>query len=107
MGLAELKIFQVYPGNVGAVPVQNIGAYGAEAKDIIPRSERSPTTDGKVRIFNNEECNFGYRSSIFKTTGKGRYLVTRVYFRLAINHNPTLATDHLKEEVCKTWKTDL
>jgi UDP-N-acetylmuramate dehydrogenase len=101
MGFSGLENLSGIPGNVGAVPVQNIGAYGAEAKDTIIKVRTICTADGSVRIFNNEECEFGYRNSFFKAAGKGKYLVTRVFFRLALNHEPNLSYGLLKEEVSK------
>lgn len=101
MGFSGIENLSGIPGNVGAVPVQNIGAYGIEAGDSITRIRTISISDGKLRIFSNDECNFRYRSSIFKTSEKGRYLVTRVYFRLAINHNPNLSYGSLKDEVGK------
>ena len=106
-GFSGLENLSGIPGNVGAVPVQNIGAYGMEAKDSILKVRTISTIDGRVRVFKNEECHFGYRNSVFKTSRKGRYLVTRVYFRLALNHNPNLGYGSLKEEVSKLGKPTL
>lgn len=75
------------PGCVGASPVQNIGAYGAEAKDSIYQVECLSVADVKKRIFNNAECKFGYRDSIFKHDEAGKYIVTHVVFRL-LKHAP-------------------
>jgi UDP-N-acetylmuramate dehydrogenase len=100
-GFCGLENLSGIPGNVGAVPVQNIGAYGVEAKEVIEKVRTICTKTGKVRIFDNKECKFGYRTSIFKSSEKGRYLVTRVYFRLTLNQNPDLNYGSLKEEVLK------
>lgn len=97
-GLENLSLI---PGLVGAAPVQNIGAYGVEAKDTILKVRTISITDGSVRIFTNEECNFGYRNSIFKSTEKSKYLITRVYFRLKINPVPIYDYGSLKDEVQK------
>ncbi|MDE7402941.1 MAG: UDP-N-acetylmuramate dehydrogenase [Muribaculaceae bacterium] len=70
------------PGDVGAAPVQNVGAYGVEARDIIHAVECFDLTTRQVRRFTNEECRFGYRDSFFKHEGKGRFVVLRVSFRL-------------------------
>ncbi len=107
MGFSGIENLSGIPGNVGAVPVQNIGAYGAEARDLITRVRTISVNDGKVRVFSSDECNFGYRSSIFKSSEKGHYMVTRVYFRLAINHNPNLSYGSLKEEVGKIGRPTL
>lgn len=70
------------PGTVGAAPVQNIGAYGSEARDTITRVQTLNLFDGQRREFRNSECQFDYRTSIFKETYNNRLLVHRVTFRL-------------------------
>lgn len=71
------------PGSVGAVPVQNIGAYGVEAKDIIELVEVFDSSTMRPEVFSNTACKFGYRDSIFKHVKPGMYIVTAVVFRLA------------------------
>ncbi|MFB6318193.1 UDP-N-acetylmuramate dehydrogenase [Saccharicrinis sp. FJH54] len=71
------------PGHVGAAPVQNIGAYGVEAKDVIDVVEAVNFETGKICKFLNSECEFGYRDSIFKNAFKNKYIVTRVTFKLS------------------------
>jgi UDP-N-acetylmuramate dehydrogenase len=78
--LGGVENLSFIPGEVGASPVQNIGAYGIEAKDVIYSVETISAIDGSVRIFMNEECNFGYRNSMFKTTKD--YIVTHVNYIL-------------------------
>ena len=70
------------PGKVGAAPVQNIGAYGSELKDVMVNLEAFDLTTGKIVEFSNNECNFGYRTSVFKTTHKNRYFITSILLRL-------------------------
>lgn len=70
------------PGEVGASAVQNIGAYGVEAKDLIVEVETVGVTTGKERVFRNEECGYAYRESVFKLSLKRQYIVTHVSFRL-------------------------
>ena len=70
------------PGEVGASAVQNIGAYGVEAKDLITEVEAVDVNTGEDRVFKNEECGYAYRESVFKLSLKRRYVVTHVSFRL-------------------------
>ena len=70
------------PGEVGASAVQNIGAYGIEAKDLIVGVEAIEVSTGKESIFKNEECGYAYRESVFKSSLKYQYLVTHVSYRL-------------------------
>ena len=75
------------PSSIGATAVQNIGAYGVEAKDFIHQVKAYDITDGTERIFSNADCHFGYRDSVFKHTDQ-RYLIASVTFRL--NKTPKL-----------------
>lgn len=70
------------PGEVGASAVQNIGAYGVEAKDLIVKVDTLELETGKERVFGNEECGYAYRESVFKHALKGKYIVTHVTYRL-------------------------
>jgi UDP-N-acetylmuramate dehydrogenase len=70
------------PGNVGTSPIQNIGAYGVEIKDVFQQLEAIEIATGKTKIFNKEACNFGYRNSIFKNELKNNYIITNVTFKL-------------------------
>ena len=70
------------PGEVGASAVQNIGAYGVEAKDLIVKVDTLEVETGKERVFGNEECGYAYRESVFKHALKGKYIVTHVTYRL-------------------------
>ena len=71
------------PGTVGAAPVQNVGAYGVEAKDVIETVECIEIATGQWKKLSNAECQFGYRDSIFKQAFKNQYIITAVFFRLA------------------------
>ena len=73
----------IIPGEVGASAVQNIGAYGAEAKDLIVTVDTLAVADGTARQFTNAECEYAYRKSIFKGSLKGKYIVTHVTYRLS------------------------
>lgn len=76
------------PGCVGASPVQNVGAYGLEAKDVIHSVRAFEIATGNERVFTNEECHFGYRSSIFKHELKDRYIIWSVTFCLSTTFTP-------------------
>jgi UDP-N-acetylmuramate dehydrogenase len=106
-GLGGIENLSLIPGHVGAVPVQNIGAYGAEVRNTIERVRAISLEDGSVREFTNEECRFGYRDSIFKGELKGKYLITRVYFKLSTKPKLCLEYGSLKEEINKLGSTSL
>ncbi len=84
------------PGTVGGTPVQNVGAYGQEVKDTITSVRVLDVAAGEVRELSNEKCGFRYRSTMFNTTGRGRYIVLRVTFLLASGGKPHLAYADLK-----------
>ncbi len=79
-GFAGLENLSYIPGTVGAAPIQNIGAYGAEVKDVIREVVAVDMETGETVSFSNAECEFGYRDSVFKRTNK--YLVISVVFHL-------------------------
>lgn len=80
----------IIPGEVGASAVQNIGAYGVEAKDIIYKVETVEIATGKVVVFDNQDCQYSYRQSRFKHEWKDKYLVTHVIYRLSKHFVPDL-----------------
>ena len=82
-----LENMSLIPGNVGTTPVQNIGAYGAEIKDHFVSCQAMAITNQKMRTFQNEECHFGYRESIFKNEVKDQYIITSVIFKLTKRHH--------------------
>ena len=86
-GLENLSLI---PGEVGASAVQNIGAYGVEAKDVILFVDTVDLQTGDVRHFTADECRYAYRHSIFKDELRGRYAVTHVHFRLSHQFRPQL-----------------
>lgn len=83
-GLENLSLI---PGNVGSSPIQNIGAYGVEVKDLITKVTTLDIETNKIKEFTNEECNFGYRNSIFKNKLKNKVIITSVTFRLSPDHH--------------------
>ncbi len=78
-GLENLSLI---PGNVGTSPMQNIGAYGTEIKDVFVSCEALDLENLELRTFSLEQCRFGYRDSVFKQEGKGRYVILGVTFKL-------------------------
>ena len=88
-GIENLSLI---PGNVGASPMQNIGAYGVEVKDLITKVEALNLKDFSVKEFTNQECRFGYRTSVFKTSEKGNYFISSVTFKLS--KTPNLNTSY-------------
>ncbi|WP_457619284.1 UDP-N-acetylmuramate dehydrogenase [Lutibacter sp.] len=83
-GLENLSLI---PGNVGTSPIQNIGAYGVEIKDTFYQLEALEIETGKTKIFTKDECNFGYRNSIFKNELRGKYIIVNVTFKLTKNNH--------------------
>jgi len=99
-GLENLSLI---PGNVGTSPIQNIGAYGVEIKDTFHQLEALEIKTGKTKIFNNKECQFGYRNSIFKNELKGKYIITNVTFKLTKKNHST----NISYGVIKSLLTDI
>lgn len=95
-GLWGLENLSYIPGEVGASAVQNVGAYGVEAKDVIIAVKTIAVADGNERVFSNAECHYGYRDSIFKNQLKGQYIVTSVIYRLSKTPKPVLDYGHLR-----------
>ncbi len=89
------------PGTIGASPVQNIGAYGSEVKDVLLNVGAINIDTGEYRIFNNKDCEFGYRNSIFKNKLKNKYYITDVTYKLNINHKFSIDYGDVKNELNK------
>ncbi len=81
-GYAGLENLTLIPGTVGASPIQNIGAYGVELKDVFDSCTAVEISTGAIAEFSHADCNFRYRDSVFKRKFKGRYIITSVRFRL-------------------------
>ena len=80
-GWGGLENLSLIPGTAGAAPVQNIGAYGVEQKDTFVSLEACNLMTGKICTLSRPECDFGYRSSIFKVAEKGKWFVLNVTYR--------------------------
>lgn len=81
-GYAGVENLSLIPGNVGASPMQNIGAYGVEIKDVFHELEAYHLGDRTVKTFTLEECDFGYRESVFKKKYRNQFVILNVSFRL-------------------------
>jgi len=89
---AGIENLSLIPGTVGAAPMQNIGAYGVEVKDVIESVRFFNIETGDFETYHNEDCAFGYRDSIFKRSLKGKIIITSVIFRL--NKQPVFNTSY-------------
>ncbi|WP_312750123.1 UDP-N-acetylmuramate dehydrogenase [Epilithonimonas hominis] len=103
-GLENLSLI---PGNVGTSPMQNIGAYGTEIKDIFESCKVLNLETLQIETFNLEQCKFGYRDSIFKQEGKGKYVILEVTFRLTRkNHKIDVEYGAIQSELEKMGITN-
>ena len=84
-GFAGIENLSLIPGSVGASPVQNIGAYGVEIKDVLACCEAFEIKTGEFKTFSNNDCLFGYRDSIFKQEYKNKYIICSVTYGLSLN----------------------
>ena len=99
-GYGGIENLSLIPGKVGTCPIQNIGAYGVEVKDVITKVEAIEIETNKLVSFSNTECNFGYRNSIFKNEAKGKYIITSVCFKLSkSNHKLTTSYGAIEKEL--------
>ena len=98
--LGGIENMSLIPGNVGTTPVQNIGAYGTEIKDTFDSCEALHIESQELRQFNNVDCKFGYRESVFKNDEKGKYIITSVVFKLTKkNHKINTAYGDITAEL--------
>ncbi len=100
-GFWGIENLSLIPGTVGATPVQNIGAYGVELKDVLQNVEAYEIATGEKKIFSCAECKLGYRDSIFKRELKGKYFISAVTLKLNKNENENLRYKTLKDYIEK------
>ncbi len=91
------------PGTVGAAPMQNIGAYGVELEDVFHHLEAVELETGKVVEFSKEDCQFGYRQSVFKHKCKGQYFITKVFLQLTKVRHPVNTSYGAIQSLLNQW----
>lgn len=100
-GWNGLENLALIPGNVGASPMQNIGAYGVEIKDVFHELVAYHIRERKKVVFSNAECKFGYRESVFKNQSKGEYVILAVTYRLKKQKDIHIAYGAISQELEK------
>ena len=98
-GLYGLENLSLIPGDVGASAVQNIGAYGVEAKDLIVSVEAVEIATGHLVTIQGRDCGYGYRQSKFKNEWKNQYLITHVTYQLSTTFEPHLDYGNIRAEL--------
>lgn len=98
-GYYGMENLSLIPGEVGASAVQNIGAYGVEAKDVIYNIEAVEIATGKKVVISNDECNYSYRQSMFKNQWHNRYIITYVTYRLSTLFMPHLDYGNIRQSL--------
>lgn len=96
---AGMENLSLIPGSVGASPIQNIGAYGVELMDIFYSCRAFEIETGMIKEFNNKDCRFSYRNSIFKNEWKGKYIITGVTYKLSKTFSPKLSYGVIAQEL--------
>ncbi|MBF9221402.1 UDP-N-acetylmuramate dehydrogenase [Hymenobacter ruricola] len=99
--LSGIENLSLIPGTVGAAPLQNIGAYGAELRDTFDHLEALEISTGHLRVFTAGECGFGYRESVFKNTLKNQFVVTAVVLRLHRQTRPNVRYGAIAETLAE------
>jgi len=103
--LSGIENLSLIPGTVGAAPLQNIGAYGAELRDTFVSLEAVEISTGKLRMFTAQECGFGYRESVFKRELKNQYVVTSVTLELHRQAKPNVRYGAIQDTLAELGVT--
>ncbi|WP_445385567.1 UDP-N-acetylmuramate dehydrogenase [Robiginitalea sp. IMCC44478] len=99
-GYGGIENLALIPGKTGTAPIQNIGAYGVELKDVFQGCQAMEISSGEVRYFDREACQFGYRDSVFKNELKGKYIIISVDLALSLkNHQLRTAYGDIESEL--------
>lgn len=100
-GFSGIENLSLIPGTVGAAPIQNIGAYGVELKDVFKSLEALDIETKEVKSFQKNECKFGYRDSVFKKELKGKTIITSVSLQLSKDAQPNFEYQSLKDNLAE------
>ena len=101
-GYGGLENLALIPGTVGATPIQNIGAYGTEIKDTFVSCKAMTIESQEMKTFTKDECDFGYRESVFKNEAKNQFIITSVVFKLTkTNHKINTSYGDISSELAK------
>jgi len=106
-GFGGIENLSLIPGCVGAAPMQNIGAYGVEIKDTFSSLDAVEIETGNMVTFNNSDCKFGYRESIFKNEAKGKYIIVSVTFCLNKHPNFNITYGAIQQTLDKNGVKDI
>lgn len=104
--LGGIENLSLIPGSVGAAPMQNIGAYGVEVKDVFHELEAYEIATGKIKKFNAQQCRFGYRESVFKQELKNQFVITSVTLKLTKNQTLNTSYGAINDELKKRGITN-
>jgi UDP-N-acetylmuramate dehydrogenase len=105
-GYAGMENLSLIPGSVGASPIQNIGAYGVELKDVFESCRAFEITTGAFKTFSKADCKFGYRESVFKTELAGQFIIVSVKFHLSLIPNFNLKYGAIEQELANRGITE-